>query len=61
MSQDDVKSIRNWKEVAPPVAKEDNPTRMMELAKELIRLLDAESNKRFDQVAPEKAHEHGAA
>lgn len=61
MSQDDVKPLRSWQDIARLTAKEKDPTKALELAQELIRALDEESRKRMDNVsAAEKSSEKGA-
>jgi len=49
MSQVDVKPPRSWREIAQFAAQEQNPQRVLELARELIRALDAQSNRRLAQ------------
>lgn len=62
MSHDDMSPLRDWREIADLTAKEEDPQKVLDLAKELIRLLDEESNKRFDEVSENvKAREKGAA
>lgn len=50
MSQVDVKPPLSWREIAELAAKEHNPQRVLELAQQLIRALDAESNRRMGNV-----------
>jgi len=46
MSQVDVKPPCSWREIAQFAAQEHNPQRVLELARKLIRALNAESNRR---------------
>lgn len=50
----------NWRELAQATATEQDPTRVLERARELIRALDAESQERMEHVPAEK-HPHKAA
>jgi len=62
MSKDDVKPLRSWHEIAKQVSEEDDPNRILELAEELIRALDAQSRKIMDEITPdEKVRKKGAA
>jgi len=65
MSQVDVKPSRSWREIARLTAQEQNPHRVLELAQELIRAIDAESNRRMAQSgsSPQNSNENekGAA
>jgi hypothetical protein len=62
MSQDDVKPSRSWQELAQATAKEEDPFKVLELAQELIRALDAASDRRMQQIgADDKSREQGAA
>jgi hypothetical protein len=57
-----VKPIRPWREIAALAAKEDDHEKAMELVQELIRALDAESNRRMDNVsAREKSPQERSA
>ena len=59
-NQDDVKPLRPWREIAGQAAEQSDPDKTLDLAQELIRALDAESNKRMGQIRPEEK-EKGAA
>lgn len=62
MSKDDMKPDLDWREIAPRVAKETNRDNALKLAKELIRALDDNSNRRLERVTSEsKMREPGAA
>ena len=62
MSQADLKPPRSWREIARLTAQEQNPQRVLELAQELIRALDIESNRRMTESGKDlKANEKGAA
>jgi len=55
-------SHRPWREIAKQASEEHDINKALELAQELIRALDAESNRRMEQVsAADKARERGAA
>ena len=58
MSQVDVKPPRSWRDIAQLAAQEQNPQRVLELARELIRALDAESNRRLAQFANDRKSKH---
>jgi hypothetical protein len=60
MPKNDVTPLRTWRELAKLTAEEDDANRALELAQELIRALDAESNKRMERVMPQQKSE-GAA
>jgi hypothetical protein len=63
MSQTNSKPTRSWREIAQLAASEHDPQRVLQLAQELVRALDAESDKRMQKVAEtnKAAHEKGAA
>ena len=62
MSQDDVKSLPDWKEIAARVAAENDPGRIVQLAHELIAALDKRTNDLLAKVPPESnTREQGAA
>lgn len=51
--------LPNWRELAKAAAAEQDPTKVLERARELIRALDAESQERMEHLAtgkhPDKA------
>lgn len=62
MSQSDMKPARNWREIAARVAVEKDSKKVLDLAQELIRTLDAETSTRLEQVTvDDKTREDGAA
>lgn len=62
MSQSDMKPTRNWREIAARVAAENDSKKVLDLAQELIRTLDAETSTRLEQVTvDDKTGEDGAA
>lgn len=62
MPQADSKAPLSWREIAQRTAQEQNPQRVLELAQQLIRALDAESNRRMAQSGNNlKSNEKGAA
>jgi len=47
---------RSWRELAALVAEEEDPQKILLLAQEMLRALDAESNKHMENIsAAEKA------
>ena len=62
MSQVDMEPPRNWREIAALVAKEEDPQKILLLAQEMIRALDAESSKHMENIsAAEKTGEKKAS
>lgn len=62
MSQGDMKPTRSWRELAALVAEEEDPQKILLLAREMIRALDAESSKHMENIsAAEKASGEKAA
>lgn len=62
MSHDDMNPLRDWRQIAALTAREEDPNKVLDLARELIRLLDRESSQRFDSIQPaNKTREKGAA
>ena len=53
MSTDDVKPVLDWREIASRVATETDPHKVVALAKDLIRALDENSNRRLEHVTAE--------
>jgi len=51
MSQVDMEPPRNWREIAALVAKEEDPQKILLLAQEMIRALDAESSKHMENIS----------
>jgi len=51
MSQVDMKPPRSWEEVATLIAKEEDPQKILLLAREMIRALDAKSTKHMENVS----------
>jgi hypothetical protein len=51
MSQVDMEPPRNWREIAALVAKEEDPQKILLLAQEMIRALDAESSKHMESIS----------
>lgn len=61
MSQDDVELHRSWQELAKLTAEQQDSTKALKLAQELIRALDEESSKRMDKLsAAQKNSDKGA-
>jgi len=61
MSQDDLKPLRHWREIAKEASEGHDPNKALELAEELIRALDKESRRHMDDLSPTgKAKERGA-
>ena len=50
----------DWRELAEAAAAEQDPTKVLERARELIRALDAESQERMEHL-PEGKNRHKAA
>lgn len=50
----------NWRDLAKAAAAEQDPTKVLERARELIRALDAESQERMEHL-PAENHPHKAA
>ena len=42
---------RSWRELAALVAEEEDPQKILLLAKEMIRALDAESSKHMENIS----------
>ncbi len=62
MSKVDGKPPRSWREIAQLTSQEHDPQRVLELARQLIRALDAESNRRMAQSGDNlKINDNGAA
>lgn len=61
MSQVDMKPSRNWREIARLAANEQNPQKVLQLAQELIRALDLESDAQMGKIASAQKSEKGAA
>jgi hypothetical protein len=62
VSKADVRPDLDWREIASRVAAETNRDNALKLAKELIRALDDNSNRRLEQVTAEsKMRDQGAA
>jgi len=62
MSQGDMEPQRTWRELAALVAEEEDPQKILLLAQEMIRALDAESSKHMRTIsAAEKARGKKAA
>jgi hypothetical protein len=51
VSPADVEPTGTWREIARKAANEQDPEKVLELARELIRALDSESNNRMADVA----------
>ena len=57
-----MKPSRSWQELAALVAEEEDPQKILLLAQEMIRALDAESSKHMENIsAAEKASGEKAA
>jgi hypothetical protein len=54
MSLDDVKQPRSWREIAEELAIEQEPSRVVELSKELIRAFDAEKTRKENTTTKQK-------
>lgn len=52
MPQDDVKPPRRWQDIAKQASIEQDPNKVVELARELIRTLDAKSSEILDKIKP---------
>lgn len=62
MSQEDMEPTRSWRELAALVVEEEDPHKILLLAQEMIRALDAESSKPMGNArAAEKASGEKAA
>jgi hypothetical protein len=57
MSQGDVNFVPDWKSIAVLTAAEADPDKVLDLAKELIRALDHESNRSLENLNPESKQE----
>lgn len=51
----------NWRELARAAATEQDPTKVLERARELIRALDAESQERMEHLATAKHPDKAAS
>ncbi len=51
----------NWRDLARAAAAEQDPTKVLERARELIRALDAESQERMEHSAEAKLSDKGAS
>jgi len=49
--------VADWKSIAALTAAEADPDKVLDLAKELIRVLDEESNRALKTVNPESKQE----
>lgn len=61
MSRVDVKPSRSWREIAQLAANEQNPQKVLQLAQELIRALDLESDEQMGKITAAQKAEKGAA
>ena len=62
MSLVDMKPPRNWQEIVALVAREQDPQKILLLAREMIRALDAKSTKHLENIsAAEKTRGEKAA
>ena len=52
MPQGDVKPPRSWQDIAKQASTEEDPNKVAELARELIRTLDAKSSEILDKIKP---------
>ena len=56
-----VDRTQNWRDLAEAAAKEQDPTKVLERARELIRALDAESQERMEHLATGKHPDRAAS
>lgn len=61
MSLNNTGPVRSWQKVAALTAEERDPQKVLDLARELIRLLDEEDENRLQRPKQDLAKETGAA